>query len=253
MTGGDTFLRTEYKYRLSKEELETFMERAISRLVPDVYHAYTVYNVYLDSPDDRMIIRALEHPEYKEKLRIRSYSEPEADTPVFLEIKKKYDGLTGKRRVVLDEKKVTDWILNGIRPDLSGQNSAEIEYALRQYRPVPKIFAAYDRVCWASVSEDDVRVTYDTNIRYRSENAGLHPDGSERTLLPEDTFLLEIKASGRCPMWLTGILSDMKLRRASFSKYGSIYSSIRKDKTSRGMIYRPELTVSGTERRLIHV
>ena len=69
----ESFLRTEYKYRMNHAQVREFMERAGSRLVPDLYHRYTVYNVYCDTADDRMVINSLEHPEYKEKMRIRSY------------------------------------------------------------------------------------------------------------------------------------------------------------------------------------
>ena len=224
----DTFLRTEYKYRLTGEQLETFLELAGNSLVPDLYHRYTVYNIYCDSADDRMIIRSLEHPDYKEKIRLRSYTEPDENTPVFLEIKKKYDGLTGKRRIVLKEKDALLYLREGRKPAMDTQIFREIDYAVRLYRPVPKIFAAYDRVCFASAEEDDVRVTYDTNIRYRDRDVSLHIDGSETRLTDDDTYLLEIKAAERCPLWLTAILSEMKLKRCSFSKYGSIYREIRK-------------------------
>lgn len=38
---------------------------------------------------------------YKEKLRVRSYGVPTGDDKVFVELKKKYDGVVYKRRVAM--------------------------------------------------------------------------------------------------------------------------------------------------------
>ena len=42
-------------------------------LRPDVYSHSSIRNLYLDTPDFRLIRRSLEKPVYKEKLRLRSY------------------------------------------------------------------------------------------------------------------------------------------------------------------------------------
>lgn len=42
----------------------------------------------------------------------------------------------------------------------------------------------------------------------------------------DDDVLMEIKVSDRYPMWLTEILTDMKLYRQTFSKYGTIYAEL---------------------------
>lgn len=68
---------------------------------PDIYGESTVCSVYYDTPDFRLIRASLEKPVYKEKLRLRSYGPAQADQPVFLELKKKYDGVVYKRRICL--------------------------------------------------------------------------------------------------------------------------------------------------------
>lgn len=37
---------------------------------------------------------------YKEKLRLRTYGVPKAESPSFVELKKKYQGIVYKRRIV---------------------------------------------------------------------------------------------------------------------------------------------------------
>ena len=49
----------------------------------------------------------------------------------------------------------------------------------------------------------------------------------------DDEVLMEIKVSDRYPLWLTQILSEMKLYRRNFSKYGTIYSELFKASVNR--------------------
>ena len=67
----------------------------------DAYGAYTICNIYYDTGDWRLIRKSLEKPVYREKLRVRSYGVPTGDDKVFVELKKKYDGVVYKRRVAM--------------------------------------------------------------------------------------------------------------------------------------------------------
>ena len=71
----------------------------LRRMRPDEHGRSTLCNVYFDTPDHLLIRRSLEHPLYKEKLRVRSYGIPGEDDQVFVELKKKYRGIVYKRRV----------------------------------------------------------------------------------------------------------------------------------------------------------
>ena len=59
--------------------------------------------LYYDTPDFLLIRRSLDKPLYKEKLRMRSYGSAGAQTPVFVELKKKYRAVVYKRRIVLPQ------------------------------------------------------------------------------------------------------------------------------------------------------
>lgn len=69
---------------------------------PDKYNLngqfYSICNIYYDTDDNRLIRSSIEKPVYKEKLRMRSYGTPCGEDRVFLEIKKKYNGIVNKRR-----------------------------------------------------------------------------------------------------------------------------------------------------------
>ena len=93
------FERYEKKYMLTPAQLRVRLTGMKAHLVPDQYGKYTICNIYYDTPDWRLIRASLEKPVYKEKLRVRSYGVAAPDGKVFVEIKKKFDGVVYKRRI----------------------------------------------------------------------------------------------------------------------------------------------------------
>lgn len=93
------FERYEKKYRLTAEQQRAILQGMAPYMKKDTYGAYTICNIYYDTPDWRLIRTSLEKPVYKEKLRVRSYGVPDDDGRVFVELKKKYDGVVYKRRI----------------------------------------------------------------------------------------------------------------------------------------------------------
>lgn len=54
----------------------------------DEYGRTTIRNLYFDTDNYRLIRRSIDKPAYKEKLRVRSYKQADADSTVFVELKK---------------------------------------------------------------------------------------------------------------------------------------------------------------------
>ncbi|NCB32781.1 MAG: polyphosphate polymerase domain-containing protein [Erysipelotrichia bacterium] len=251
----NTFRRTENKYSLSIEQKEQFVMLAGDHIIEDFYFQYTVHNIYMDTADNAMIIHCLEKPEYKEKIRMRTYGAPEEHKPVFLEIKKKYHGITAKRRVALSLAEADEFIISGVLKG-TGQIVSELNAAISLYHPVPKVFAAYDRLSYAGTIDSDLRITFDTNLRYRTECLNLNLSRHDRNMFSDEIVLMEIKAADRCPLWLTEVMRELKIRPSSFSKYGTIYQKDLKDKLSTHRHYRQEPSPAyaySTERSVLHV
>lgn len=97
------FKRYELKYILTAEQKEKVLHAMEPYMVPDQYGRTVIRNIYFDTDDYRLIRRSIEKPAYKEKLRIRSYSQAEPDSTVFVELKKKYKKVVYKRRISLPE------------------------------------------------------------------------------------------------------------------------------------------------------
>lgn len=195
-------------------------------LTPDTHGISTICSLYLDTPDFLLIRNSIEAKTYKEKLRLRSYGTPNGKDKVFLEIKKKYKGVVYKRRVSMTLKQAEDYLDKGIRPE-SSQIMDEIDYAMRFYRyPLPKTLIAYERDAYYVKGMPDLRLTFDASVRYRTDDLFLE-DGTEgKTILPDGTYILEIKTDGAMPLWLSHALAKYSILPASFSKYGTAYRDL---------------------------
>ena len=85
----------------------------------------------------------------------------------------------------------------------------------------------YDREAYTT-SESDLRVTFDSNMRYRDYDLRLDKGFYGKPLLEDDTIIMEIKSSTAFPLWLVKKLSEEKIYKSSFSKYGTAYKNTKK-------------------------
>ena len=70
------------------------------------------------------MIRGLEKPMYKTKIRLRSYGDPAANSAVYIETKKKFGDIVYKRRLGMNAEEATDYLEYGIPHHLKN-NTAE--------------------------------------------------------------------------------------------------------------------------------
>ena len=89
-----TFQRYETKYMLSPIMARKLRKSLPGHLQMDEYGLDTICSLYYDTPDHQLIRRSLEKPVYKEKLRLRSYGPAKETSPIYVELKKKYEGKT---------------------------------------------------------------------------------------------------------------------------------------------------------------
>ena len=216
------FERYEKKYMMTPAQYRAVRQGMKSCMIPDIHPRYTICNVYYDTDHYELIRTSLEKPVYKEKLRLRSYGVSGGRDPVFVEIKKKFDGVVYKRRITMEIRDAVSY-LNGTRTGDGSQISREVDWFLRYYRPEPKVFLAYDREAWAAADGGELRITFDTAIRVRSNDVDLRSGDHGVPLLEEDLILMEIKIPGTVPLWLSRLLSENCIFPTSFSKYGMYY------------------------------
>lgn len=227
------FKRYELKYLLTSEQRERVLAAMEPYMARDKYGRTTIRNIYFDTDSYRLIRRSIEKPAYKEKLRIRSYKKASPQSTVFVELKKKYDSVVYKRRLSLSEEEAVRWISGEKHCRERSQISREIDYFLQYYQSLhPTVFLSYEREAYYCLSGGDFRVTFDDNILYRTTDITLEGEIYGRPILPPGMCLMEIKCSGGIPLWMTEVLSRERIFKTSFSKYGTAYAQIIKEKNN---------------------
>ncbi len=221
----EVFQRTEIKYLLTKRQYEKLNELLKDHIEKDKYYKSKICNIYFDTSNNDLIVKSLDKPIYKEKVRLRSYDIPDMDSIVFLEIKKKYKGVVGKRRIEIKLKDFYDYLETGNINYSNKQISKEIDYCFKRYDLIPKLFLAYDRLSYYDKDNKNFRITFDTNIRSRENNLRLELGDKGEKYFKEEMYMMEAKTLNSYPIWFTRILSDLKIYPISFSKYGNIYSN----------------------------
>lgn len=218
-----TFARIEKKYMVTDKQYRAMCTALAGYVEPDEFGAYTICNIYYDTPDYALIRASLDKPVYKEKLRLRSYGVPGDNSRVFVELKKKFDGVVYKRRITMPLMQARHYLSRTIQPAENEQIRQEIDWFLKFHQPQPAVFLAYDRVAYICPAQPDLRLTFDSKLRWREQALDLAAGDYGEFLTPPGTRILEIKIPGAMPLWLSAILDKLEIYPASFSKYGTYY------------------------------
>lgn len=219
------FERIEKKFWMTAEQYRSILPLLNARFEPDRFGLSTICNIYYDTPDYALIRRSIERPPFKEKLRVRSYGIPAEEDMVFVEIKRKLNGIGYKRRITVPFSEAKR-LLRGesIQCD-NPQIEAELLAFVERYHPQPMVYLTYQRHAMTDKDDPQFRVTIDRNLRYRLSGV---ENPSEEGMLPimadESCVLMEIKALGAIPQWLIGEMSRLKICQAPFSKVGTCYT-----------------------------
>lgn len=224
-----TFERYEKKYLLQPEQKKALEARLKGRICEGEYGRYTVSNIYYDTADWRLVRMSLDKPAYKEKLRMRAYGMPRPSDTVFVELKKKYDHVVFKRRISMELTRAERYLSGGGCVGMHSQILSEIDSFLDFYPVFARMMVAYDRAACTGVDDPELRVTFDTGIRYRTDLLGLSLGSFGTPVLDGNEALMEIKCLGAEPLWLTRILSEEGIFPISFSKYGRAYAKYMRE------------------------
>ena len=249
------FKRAEIKYMTDADQARRLIEKCGNRMIADEHGKSTVYSLYMDTPDYLLARRSLEKPIYKEKLRLRSYGMATDDSQVFIELKKKFDSVVYKRRVQMDMKSLETYLSckkferdmdsidsiekkssfnarliqelsdNNNFSDIDIQIMKELNFSIDRYKNMlPRVLLTYDRESYYAADDHELRITFDTNVKYRTDQLSLRAEATGTHITADDQVLMEVKAGGSIPLWFTRILTEEGLFPQSFSKYGTAYS-----------------------------
>lgn len=221
------FQRYELKYLVTEVQKEKLLQGMKAHMQEDRYGQSIIRNIYFDTDNHRLIRRSIEKPAYKEKLRIRSYAQASDDSIVFVELKKKFDGVVYKRRLPMALRDAMDWIEGGKDCPVDTQIAREIQYFQKVYGEMhPAVFLSYRRQAYHARDGSNFRVTFDDQVLCRRENLSLSAPVYGTPLLKEGMVLMELKCAGGIPLWMAKLLSQERIYKTSFSKYGTAYQQL---------------------------
>ena len=235
-----TFRRYELKYFLTRRQAEELKEAMAGHLALDQFGHSTIRNLYLDTDNFRLVRRSIEKPLYKEKMRVRSYQKATETSPVFVELKKKFDGVVYKRRLAIPHREAMDALESSAPLPVEGQIAREIQAFRSFYGPdlYPAMALSYEREAFYPIDGVDFRLTLDENILWRTDHLDLGASCFGSRLLAPDQVLMELKTPGGIPLWMVKFLSEHEIRQISFSKYGEAYTQmIQRNEMERGVRY----------------
>ena len=214
------FNRWELKYLVHIKTMYRVIKSIESYVAPDENGAegmYKISSLYYDTPDFRFYREKADGQKFRQKLRLRKYA---ADNEYsFFEIKQRYNSTVMKRRVRLRDKEAHA-LAKGISS--SRQYPAEqrgvieqVEYMMSVNALVPKLNVSYMRRAFTGKYENDLRVTFDTNLKCSRHN----DNENQKYMIHPSYAVMEIKADERVPMWLIRIIQKYNLEANRVSKY----------------------------------
>ena len=221
----NVFRRVEKKYLITENQKNAFLKLIDDYIEKDEYFESHISNIYFDNDKFDLITTSIEKPLFKAKLRLRSYDVPSLDDKVFLEIKDKYKGVVGKRRIKIKLSDFYKYLETGSTKD--EQIMREIDYYFKKYDLHPQIFVAYDRLSYKGRDNENIRITIDENLRSRTDDLRLELGSNGKKYFQDREYIMEIKILDAMPLWLARSLSTLKIYPTSFSKVGSIYKNLK--------------------------
>lgn len=235
------FDRIEKKYLITRTEKKKIIKTIKKHMEKDGYFRSEVFNCYFDTNNYDLIIKSIDQPYFKEKIRARSYGGYDR---VFLELKTKMRGKDdanagNKRRVMITKDDYQELITkNQTLEQLAGRSeetesdiqiAREIDYLIKTLDLKPKILVMYNRESYKG--DENLRLTFDENLKYRDENLDFFSTNNDKIYFEDrKNIIMEVKAHGSFPLWLVELLSKNHIYPQRFSKIGNIYTKLRKEK-----------------------
>lgn len=221
------FERKETKYIITSWQHDKLLEALKNRMEPDKFGVTRICNIYFDTDDYRVIRDSIEKPKYKQKLRLRTYGVPQYDSPAFVELKKKLNGIVYKRREIMPYIDAMRLLINREKPEKQTQILREIEWVLDTAEGLgPAMVLCYDRCAYVGVEDPELRMTMDTNITYRIHDFDLSLGSYGDTLMDSSRYVLELKTNGAMPLWLAEAFDRLFIYPGSYTKYGNAYKKM---------------------------
>ena len=183
--------------------------------------AYPIHSVYLDSPSLKTYQATLNGDRNRYKLRVRYYDD-NANSPVFLELKRKYNDIVRKQRCMLTRDSLHSAISGDtscIRPKDQADYATILPLIIHN-SATPCAHVAYRREAWVSRLDNSVRVTMDRQVRVEPcFDLTLHTSMENPVVVFKDEVVLELKFTSRYPQWFRDMIHVFNITQCGAAKY----------------------------------
>ena len=224
--------RVELKYLMRWETYQGIL-RDVTHLTESDSHTdsdgkYSIVSLYYDSPDYRFYWEKIQGLPTRCKVRIRQYGQSQDGDQGYIEIKGKQYFSIQKQRVLLklaDAYRLLESPFD--RGDCNDTDFPMVDAAVLKrilylrdlYDLRPQIIVSYDRHALVGRFDQGLRLTFDTNLRARTESLRLE-DGVWGEYICGPEFVVgEFKVDSRIPEWLISIIGSYNLEPQRVSKY----------------------------------
>lgn len=235
--------RFELKYLINQRFVRTVRDFARAHLVrdrfarPEMAWCYPIYSVYLDSPDLVLCRSTEEGLRNRFKLRARFY-DADPVKPVFCEIKRRVNDVILKERAMLRRSSAVRLLAGhpASKSDLVDPDDLKALSSLNRFCELQRAtgsvgcaIVAYSREAWTSRDDNGVRLTFDFQIRGAWYANSL--DLPTRWVYPRhnDDVVLELKFTGRFPIWMRELVQSCNLTRCSVAKYVGCIGALQRE------------------------
>ena len=185
--------------------------------------SYPIHSIYLDSPSLKTYHATLNGDRNRYKLRVRYYDD-KPESPVFLELKRKFNDVVRKQRCMLTRESLLRAIAGDsscVRPK-DQTDYATILPLIQHNAAVPCAHVAYRREAWVSRLDNSVRLTMDRSVRVEPcFDLTLHTSMSNPVTVFKDEVVLELKFTSRYPQWFRDMTHVFNIMQCGAAKYTS--------------------------------
>lgn len=217
--------RFELKFIIPESLSQPIRDFISPNLVLDAHaqedRSYPIHSIYLDSPSLKTYQATLNGDRNRYKLRVRYYDD-KADSPVFLELKRKFNDVVRKQRCMLTRDSLPLAIAGDstcIRPK-DQADYAVILPLIQNNAATPRAHVAYRREAWVSRLDNSVRVTMDRQVRVEPcFGLSLHTKMQKPVVVFNDNVVLELKFTSRYPQWFRDMIHVFNIMQCGAAKY----------------------------------
>ncbi|MEC5425449.1 polyphosphate polymerase domain-containing protein [Virgibacillus sp. C22-A2] len=249
----ESFRRREQKYLITREQYVELVNRINPEMRPDRFGddgRYTVTSLYFESRDHKIYFETKNKLKYRQKLRLRVYNNTGLNGTAFFEVKQKHKKLVNKRRMLLPLSEAYRYLADKSDTSLEDFETSntqvlrEIDYFRQFYNLYPEMVVSYDRHALHCISDPDLRITFDLNLRCRNDDLHLENGSNGIHFIDNDLVVLEVKVNDSVPLWLTRILQNLNCEQRSASKFCTSMETLKSESLPNG-VYKENVVAGG--------